>query len=270
MVIPIFLFMMIGFLSFVQVYILQDKIQGSMTEMGLNLSKYGYFYGSYQEEFYDDEQEIGAFIKDIMGHKIEEESLKMCLMQYIELSQVQENMIVGGITGLRLTDSKWMDDEDCIDLVVSYLVEIPFGYPIIHRIPITQRIRLRAWTGHQIPAKYLEKEDTDEVDRTVYMTPTGTVYHTNPSCSYIRIDVKEIQGIPTHERNESGGKYYPCNTCCKGIQNENIIYYISKYGDRYHSRKNCSKIFRNTKEVKLSDVSYLRICSKCNSEKANE
>lgn len=270
MVLPIFLFMMIGFLSFVQIFIIQDKVQGSITEMGLKLSKYGYFYGSYVEDIVEeDDDEIGTLMRDILGDKLEEVSLKIHLSQYMNLTKLQENMIVGGFSGISMKDSSWMDDEDCIDLIVSYQVELPFGYPIIHQIPMVQRVRLRGWTGHQIPAKYIEQEDAEGENTTVYMTSSGTVYHTSSSCTYIKIEVKETQGVPKEERNESGGRYYPCNTCCKGLDNENITYYISKYGDRYHSKRNCSKIYRNIKEVKQSEVSHLRICSKCDSGKSN-
>jgi uncharacterized CHY-type Zn-finger protein len=125
-----------------------------------------------------------------------------------------------------------------------------------------QRVRVRAWTGYEVAATYsLEQEEGKSA--TVYITETGNVYHKSTTCSHIHLSVTDIVGIPTSQRNANGGKYYPCEKCCDGERSSNATYYITEDGTRYHSKRDCSKIKRNVKEIPISEVGNRPACKRC-------
>ena len=95
-------------------------------------------------------------------------------------------------------------------------------------------------------------------------TPHGLAYHTDINCTYIKKNpvLVSINDLGTL-RNASGGKYYPCEICCKYLSNIVGGVYITVYGDRYHVDKKCSAISKDVKEVDISQVGNRRKCSKC-------
>lgn len=101
-------------------------------------------------------------------------------------------------------------------------------------------------------------------DEIVYVTENGMVYHTSRECTYLTraIQVSTLDHMENH-RNLNGGKYYKCEKC---INEDTLVsgkVYFTLYGDRYHSSKSCSTLIRYIKEVRLSEVSDLKKCSKC-------
>ena len=102
----------------------------------------------------------------------------------------------------------------------------------------------------------------------VYITKSGKVYHCDRKCTYLKPDVREIQGkdVPL-KRNSSGGKYKPCEKCCQDIEAEQLARaYITTYGDRYHKTSVCPKIKRDIRRVKKSETNKLPACSKCGAD----
>lgn len=99
----------------------------------------------------------------------------------------------------------------------------------------------------------------------VYVAENGTVYHRDIGCAYLRLGIKEVNmdqiGIM---RNRSGGKYKACERCLDGdkVSNHQTVY-ITPYGIRYHSKRDCSGLRRTIRKLELSQVSQLPPCSKC-------
>ena len=96
----------------------------------------------------------------------------------------------------------------------------------------------------------------------VFITASGTVYHLNRNCTYLNpsveaVSAEEVTGL----RNQSGGRYYACESCGKaGVQGQ---VYITQYGDSYHSRIHCSGLKRTIYTVPLSQTDGRGRCSKC-------
>lgn len=99
----------------------------------------------------------------------------------------------------------------------------------------------------------------------VYVAENGMVYHRDRECTYLRtkiraVDVQDTWGL----RNQSGGKYYPCETCCDSIEQEkSATVYIAGYGERYHIYSSCPRLKRSVRQVYLFEVGSLAPCSKC-------
>jgi len=156
-------------------------------------------------------------------------------------------------------------DPGIIDECISRNINIPI-FSTSYRVCVGNRIYTRAWIGESI----IDKGETteNESEQTVYITEKGSVYHIKESCTYLNPVVTSVCYSDVDSlRNSSGGKYYPCELCCKNKTiNINSLIYITSYGERYHSDRGCRGIEKNYKAVKLSEVTGRRKCSKCGKE----
>ena len=97
----------------------------------------------------------------------------------------------------------------------------------------------------------------------MYVTETGIVYHKDAHCTYLDMSIHmvradELDGL----RNQSGGRYYPCESC--GKQEENAdLYFFTDYGTRYHKTLDCKKIKRCIYAISIDEAYGLGGCSKC-------
>lgn len=268
LVMPIFLYFMIAFLYFLQIFMVQEQIQSEITRMGLDLARAAYFY----QDFPDVKEAVG-FDKSIIGEELEGSideisdyiisgaSLKLYARKYLDKDFVNQSCIKRGFDGIDFNYSSVTKDADYVDIVIKYKVALPIKIFILGDMSMLQRVRLRSWTGYEVAATYTTESDTEET--IVYITETGTVYHKSRDCSHIKLSIKAVQGIPTGMRNESGSRYTRCEECCTGKEGINTTYYIAAYGTKYHTNRSCSGIKRSVKEIPLSKVGARKPCSRC-------
>ena len=147
---------------------------------------------------------------------------------------------------------------------VLYKMKIPFLGSEIFQLNFYQQMAINNFSG-----KSMSDDNKDNIDEDyVYITKSGKVYHCDRKCTYLKPDVREIQGkdVPL-KRNSSGGKYKPCEKCCQDIEAEQLARaYITTYGDRYHKTSVCPKIKRDIRRVKKSETNKLPACSKCGAD----
>ena len=270
LVFPIFLYFMLSFLYLIQVFTVQEQIQASITKMGLNLAKTSYIYKDFPST-----EEILDFDFSIFGNQLElgldekadkrisQGALKLYAKKYLDTVQINRSCIKEGFTGLDFSGSSLIGAEDYIDIIVSYQIEIPVKIFIFKEIPVIQRVRLRCWTGHEVDAVYQTDETDANNETVVYIALTGNVYHKTENCSHIKLSVSAVQGIPTGLRNNNGGKYYPCESCCVGNESEDATFYITYDGTRYHTKRECSRIKRSVKKIPISEVGNRTPCKRC-------
>lgn len=178
---------------------------------------------------------------------------------YSELdSKVVENAgVKGGIMGITLFRSEF--DEDMIHFVVNYYVGMPFDVLKILGLPCEQKVSVRKWIGNEDKGDGGESDGSRD-DNLVYITETGSVYHTDRNCTHLRLSIKTVSKPQVSNlRNSGGGKYYPCEMCGGG---EGMVY-ITDFGDRYHGSINCSGLKRQVYTVPLEMVSDMPLCSRC-------
>ncbi len=268
-VMPIFLYFLIAFLYFIQIFTLQEQIQSRITKMGLNLSKVTYFYKDFSDikeiinfdnTVFGKESDFG--LEEITDRMISSATLKLYAQKYLDQGFINHSCIKNGFDGMDFSLSSIAGDEDVIDIIVQYKVTLPVKIFLLGDMGMLQRVRLRAWTGYTVAAVY-SKEESVNKETLVYITSTGSVYHKSTNCSHIKLSVTAVHGIPYLLRNESGAKYQRCEACCEGELDQNATYYITTYGTRYHSDRNCSKIKRNVTGIPFSEVGSRKPCSRC-------
>lgn len=119
--------------------------------------------------------------------------------------------------------------------------------------------KVRAWNGRS------EGDDSsDDGKHTyVYITETGSVYHTSTECTHLNLSIKAVsQGEIGRLRNQNKGRYHACEKCIGNSQRSDTVY-ITDEGDRFHNSINCSGLKRTVKMVDIEDISNMRECSRC-------
>lgn len=190
-------------------------------------------------------------------------SVKRHVVNAIGEDKLNDSMIAGGTRGLDLSRTFCDWNTAVMTFVMKYDVKIPvlmFDIPAIRR---TETVRVKGWTGY-------EPVPDPAGENIVYVTAYGTVYHRSLECTYLSMSVSKVR-LDAMEtlRNESGGKYYPCESCgnsgtgLSGSLKNGGYVYVTKYGNRYHASLNCGRIKRNISAIPLEEAEGMRGCSKC-------
>lgn len=252
----------LAFVSILQIMLMMNvqlSVQFSLYRQALKTSGYSYLADTVESYFFDelDTEEYGELVT------VAENGITELLMKQLVLADLGEDFwgmswIKDGESGMYTIITPWVS-EGVIDVIIYYELEPVFNFFGIDSIPMTARVRYGKWTGVTKAANQTDSADAG----TVYITKNGTVYHTYRDCTYIRINLTTTSCLQVSElRNQSGGKYYKCTSCCTSLSQGTTVY-VSKYGDKYHQDKQCSRIYRNVIEISLEEVGDKTLCSKC-------
>ena len=169
----------------------------------------------------------------------------------------------GAVRNASFLNSSYMKEDNLIRLVLSYqprpvysLVSLPFTF-------FVQQAAVRGWVGkdgHSGSDKN-QGEEEKEPSHTVYVTEHGSVYHTNPGCSHLKVTIipvtrKQLKSA----RNTSGGKYRKCPYCGSRSTGN---YYVDPYGSCWHTSVSCPSLKRTVNEMDLDDCGHMHECKDC-------
>lgn len=249
--VPIFLFVMVNLLYSLDIIRLYSNMDMAMHQTGRQMAMYAYAYDKLEEQ----DNKILSMVGNIAFDEI---YLKNKIVKEVDSAYLDQSPMVNGKNGISFLKSSYME-EDMIDLVAEYKVQPAINLMGFSRISLMNRCRMRAWTGYDNTKEY---SAGSEEERYVYITETGTVYHTEHDCTHLNLAVEttHVQEI-SDLRNESGGKYKVCELC--GNDNENNTIFITKQGDRYHRSITCSGLKRTVYTILLSEVGGRRLCERC-------
>lgn len=235
-VLPVFVTFMTVLLFFFRVLQVQQLVDNALVMTGRELSVAAY--------------ESSA--KELTGNSL---TAQVMLQKNLEGNKVSEKFITGGNMGISLLRSEFKGSY--ITLVADYKIKIPVVLLGKYKISVTQQVKCRKWTGRS-----LSSGDSGKEEEIVYITPSGSAYHKNRTCTYLKPKVKSISKSSIGKsRNAEGSKYYPCSKCIRSTMGETV--YVTDYGNRYHSRRDCSKIYRTIYAVFLSQAGDRHSCGKC-------
>lgn len=249
-VLPLFLFAVINILFAINIIGTQSRINAALHQIGNKMAFAGYVYERTVENILPDGL-AGVTMTDLYA--------KGQILEYVGRDYLNQSCISGGANGISLAGSSIMGSGDIVDLKVSYRVKPFAGIMGFEGFHMSQRYYGKAWTGYDV-TRYVS--DMQQEDPMVYITETGTVYHLDRNCTYLNPSVESVPAmIVGDKRNQSGGKYYPCEICSVGVSVGQV--YITNQGSSYHSRVNCSGLKRTIYTVPLSQVGGRGRCSKC-------
>ena len=249
-VLPFFLFAVINILFAVNIIGTQSRINAALHQTGNKMAFAGYVR----------ESTVGSVLPDsLTGVAMTEVYARGQILEYVGRTYLDQSCVVGGAGGVSLAGSSVMEAGDIIDLKVTYKVKPFAGIMGFDGFGMTQRYYGRAWTGYDV-TQFVS--DVWQEDPMVYITETGTVYHLDRNCTYLNPSVESVPAMLVEDRrNQSGGKYYPCEICGSAAGMGQV--YITSQGSSYHSRINCSGLKRTIYTVPLSQVGGRGRCSKC-------
>ncbi len=249
-VLPFFLFAVLNILFAVNIIGTQSQINAALHQVGNKMAFAGYAYSA----------TVGNVLPDgLAGVALTEGYARGQIVEYVGKTYLEQSCVEGGADGISFAGSSVMGAGDIIDLKVSYRVR-PFANLMgFNGFWVSQRYYGKAWTGYDALGTV---SNSGEEDPMVYVTETGTVYHTDRNCTYLNPKVEAVSADGVEgRRNASGAKYASCGSCSAGAGGNEV--YITNFGNRYHRQINCPGLKRTIYTVPLSEVSARRRCSKC-------
>lgn len=177
------------------------------------------------------------------------------LQQILGREYLDSSPLSYGSRGLNYLSSEYLEEEDCVDIVLTYRVSpqitcFPFPY-----FRMVNRYYGRAWTGYAV-------ENEAEKITYVYVTEDGEVWHSRADCSYLKPSVSEaLTETVWMLRNESGERYVPCSRCDNRPAGETV--YLTREGNRYHTVRNCPALLRRIHALVWQENMRYRPCSRC-------
>ncbi len=287
LVLPIFIFVVYFFLYFYQILMMQEVIHVNATKVAKEVSSYGIVTNLFMKQTAAGEEEKfsgifadkeDSFLSDIVndidfstisGNTIDSLYFSNRLSSYLEDMSIVQRCIDGGYNGILFYGSSIFDEEECVTITLTYQIKFPVFQKILPKLPVIQTVRMRSFNGYAVESKAqtVEDENKDEEENEeemVYITENGDVYHTNKSCTYLKISVMSCSSINiTSRRNNSGAKYYACERCFHNGDITPETLYITANGNRYHKNASCTAISRKILTVPISEVTNRRLCKRC-------
>lgn len=242
-VLPWFLFAMLAVMQFFKVVTISCAVLSGMQDTAKDMAAYAYI------------QRLGVSAGDGLASDLIAGGLSAA---YAKGSVERKASFDADDGTLHLWKSSFLEG-DIIDLAVTYNAQNTYTLLPIPKVKSVLRARVRAWTGRDGNGSTSQEEGENQ-EETVLITETGTVYHTDENCTYLKLSIRRVdRAAISGLRNRSGAKYHACERCGGGGSSV----FITDYGDRYHSSVSCSGLKRTIKRVPVSEVKNRRRCSKC-------
>lgn len=245
------MFAMISVIFLAEAVRFSANMSAALSETASGLAKYAYAYEKAAGE---------PALKEKLGGRllavtaVKAKAADMLGSDYIETSPVES-----GVSGISFIHSSILDSDEMIDLVAVYRIDTPYDFLNIRNPAMTDRARVRAFTGYDNSRSGKHDENAEEM---VFITRTGSVYHRSRGCRHLNFNIRTVDmSVLGGQRNNSGAKYYPCEHCARNAAYGAV--YITDDGNRYHTSLDCPDLTRDIKEVPISQVGGRAPCSDC-------
>lgn len=181
---------------------------------------------------------------------------------YAQNKAVSQAGDTSSVKNINMLQSSFLQEEDMIDLVLTYQIRSPVGIVKLPGNFFLQRARVRAWTGRTVPGEEGDGGGSGEDGDCVYVTATGSVYHEDPDCTHLKLSIRTVDARELEKlRNKNGGIYHDCEKC--GGATGNGLVYITNEGNRCHNSLNCSGLKRTVRQASREELGHMKACSKC-------
>lgn len=269
---PVFMIAVISLFIFLSAGVVEARLQSAMETAGRKAAYYFFaceelyseYFSSEDAEKPDDpetdsgilkelEEELAEAAGGVLWAPISETLIRSMVLEELDGEWANSVLVDGGKDGITFIGSCYNPANETIVIKAAYDLKTPFFNVLDVKIPISLASVHRVWSG-----KSVENTENEEL---VYITETGTVYHTSLNCTHLKLSIREVSlKDAKNSRNEGGGRYSPCERCGAGTGNK---VFITDYGDRYHYDRNCSGLKRSIQSIPLSQVGDRPLCQKC-------
>jgi len=240
-VLPLFLFFFLHLSGVMEMLRLHGSLEAALWNVGNQLTLYEVTFGEQAGKLPD------AAISYVAAHDM--------ITDFLGKEYLEESPLVRGAAGLNYLRSDYMNEEDCLDIVITYQVEpvlslFPLRYRRMH-----SRYYARCWTGYDVA-------DVENAVSYVYVTSYGEVWHETPECSYIYHQVEQTRAVWIgKKKNDWGHSYRLCEFCGDEPREEYV--YFTRGGEKYHHLKNCSAIYKDVRAIEWQEGLSYRPCGRC-------
>lgn len=241
LVLPLFMFCLLNLITLFEMIHIHSVMDSALNQVGKEISTYANFQDVYENSFLTE-----AYVRERV-------------IQIAGREKIENSVIVGGISGIKLWRSEVRTDNDVIDLIVTYRVKPWFAFEHVGEMVLINRCCVKAYTGY-------EREELGVGEGKYYIADTGEVYHLNRTCTHLLLSISmiEIQELES-ARNMYGSAYSPCEICFdEYCGNSNI--YITEQGDRYHAFVACPGLKRTIYVISASEIGNRPLCLRCMKE----
>lgn len=238
LVLPLFLFLFINIISLFEMIHIHTLLDSGLTRAGQEISSYAPLVDNYENVL------------------LTEVYVKERVIQIVGRDRINRSPIIGGTTGIMLWRSEIKEENDVIDLVMTYRVEPWLPIYGVGEMTLINRCYIKAYTGY-------EKKEYSGNEEKYYVADTGEVYHLYRSCTHLQLTITLIETEKLEQaRNENGSKYKPCEICWEE-ETETEQCYITPQGDRYHLSVSCTGLKRTIYVITESQIGNRPLCSRC-------
>lgn len=189
---PFILCFVFFFTWIIQAVYIHSVVGANLYCIGSEMVAASYVYN----DLYD--SDAHSFLQTISDVYLEEGYVKDRILS-LNVSKRMENVttLLGAI-----------EHDDSINIVVTYQVAPIFPIPKVRPLILTNHFYSKAYVGYD--GKDRNREEY------VYITKTGTVYHTSNQCRGLKCTINETSLDTVFSmHNEEGALYYPCEKCSK-------------------------------------------------------
>lgn len=238
LVLPLFLFMMICFMSLSSLMLFQVRLKEGLHEEGKEIA-----------------MKKGGGIEYSVGD-VREDVLLSIGEDILHLAPID-----GKEAGITFSDTDISGDQ-IITLTAEYKAKLYYDFFGLFDRKFVQSSTFHTWCGYEDSINGIRGQEEDI--EYVYVTEDSEVYHPNRDCTHLRLNVIAVSGSEIRDkRNVDGGKYHSCEHCHGKISDGTL--YITTDGDCYHNSLSCSGLKRTVSAIPLNEAKKkgLRPCSRC-------
>lgn len=241
LVLPLFMFCLLNITALFEMLHIHSVLDCALNQVGKEISTHAYF-----QELYENTLLTEVYVKERV-------------IEIVGRDKIQDSLIIGGTNGITLWRTEVNEQNDIIDMVMTYRVKPWFAFENVGEMVLLNRCFIKAYTGY-------EREDLSVGEGKYYIADTGEVYHLNRACTHLLLSISMIKKESLDSaRNMYGGKYSPCEICFDEYSGNEQLY-ITDQGDRYHAYVSCPGLKRTIYVITASEIGNRPLCLRCMKE----
>ena len=197
LILPLFLFCMISVLSYARVLEQAARLGGGLSDTAQQMA-------------------VAAYMNTYSGQGTADPGLAV---QALSAAAAQGNVMrragnTDTVKNVNMAFSSFLSHDEAVDLILTYQVRAPLNGIPLPPVLFVQRACVRGWTGREGNAGGGAPSSDTPAHTTVYVTLHGSVYHTDPNCTHLKLSIQEVdRDTLKTARNSGGGKYHSCELC---------------------------------------------------------